>query len=171
MIAVRIQDQQPRTTSGSQEHQPRRRSFAQQVSRHYWRIAEQRRRLFNVATVIRNDPQLYPLQCAAAIEHLAELRARAQHCQAFLQGLDPRMTESVKPYGSIAKLEMLDYRLTEATITIAMFAPICQSITQERVILHLLIRAMFPAILATFEDTISQLAALVERQEEAQAWQ
>jgi hypothetical protein len=89
-----------------------------------------------------------------------------------LGNIDPHTTERVKPYGSIAKLAMLDYRLTEVILTIAMFAPICQSIVQERVLLHLLIRAMFPAILATFEDCLSQLAALVDHdQEEARVWQ
>jgi hypothetical protein len=87
--------------------------------------------------------------------------------------LDPEATQRVKPYASIEKLSMLDYQLTELILCVAMLAPVCQALTYERVDLHLYIRSLFPRVLATYEDTTSQLAALIDqaaqRQREAQA--
>lgn len=151
------------------QSQPLRRSipFREQMSRTYWGVASKRRTLSNTTLCFRNQAAMLPLQCEAAIEQLDELRQRVCQMEEFLDTLDPAVTQRLRPYACICILSHLDHLLAEAILTIAMFAPICQSISQQRVELHLHIRSLFPRILATFEDATSQLAALMskERQE------
>ncbi len=156
-------------TTTYQQPQPLRRSipFREQMSRKYWGVASKRRTLTNAATCFRDQAAMWPLQCEAAIEQLDDLRRRVCQMEVFLDTLDPAMTQRLRPYGCLCILSHLDSLLAEAIVTIAMFAPICQSVTYQRVELHLHIRALFPRVINSFEDTISQLAALmsIERQE------
>lgn len=156
-------------TLSAYQPQPLHRSipFPQQMSRKYWGVASKRRTLTNAAICFHDQAAMLPLQCQAAIEQLDDLRRRVSQMEVFLDTLEPETTQRLRPYACIDKLTNLDYLLAEAIVTIAMFAPICQSISHQRVELHLHIRSLFPRLLATFEDTTSQLAALMsqERQE------
>ena len=149
--------------------QPLRHSlpFRDQMSRTYWSVASKHRILSNTATCFRVQATMLPLQCDAAIEQLTALRRRVRAMEEFLATLDPSATQRLRPYACISKLSSLDFLLAEVILTIAMFAPICQSVSSQRVELHLHIQSLFPRILATFEDTTSQLSALMnqERQE------
>jgi len=166
MIALRTE---ARTLTPYKPQQQLRRSipFREQMSRRYWGVASKRRTLTNAATCFRDQSAMLPLQCQAAIEQLDDLRQRVSQMEMFLDTLEPATTQRLLPYGCISKLVSLDSLLAEVILTIAMFAPICQSVALQRVELHLHIRSLFPRILATFEDTTSQLAALMsmERQE------
>lgn len=169
MIALREEVQPARTLATYQHLQPLHRSipFREQMSRKYWSVASRRRTLTNTATCFRLQAAMLPLQCQAAIEQLDELRQRVSQMETFLDTLDPTVTQRLRPYGCICLLSHLDHLLAEAIVTIAMFQPICQAVTMQRVELHLHSRMLFPRLLATFEDTVSQLAALMsqERQE------
>ena len=168
MIALR-EEVQPSCTLTTSYQQPFRRSipFREQMNRKYWSVASRRRSLNNAATCFRIQPAMLPLQCLAAIEELDDLRQRVCDMEEFLDTLDPAATQRLRPYGCICILGHLDHLMIEAILTITMYAPICQAITPQRVELHLHIRTLFPRILATFEDVVSQLAALMsqERQE------
>lgn len=169
MIALREEVQPLRTlTTTSQQPQPLRRSipFREQMRRRYWGVASKRRTLTNTATCFRTQAAMWPLQCEAAIEQLDDLRQRVCQMEMFLDTLDPATTQRLRPYGCISKLTNLDSLLAEAIVTIAMFMPICQSISHQRVELHLHIRSLFPRLLTTFEDTVSQLAALMSQERE-----
>jgi len=169
MIALREEVQPARTLATYQHLQPLHRSipFREQMSRKYWSVASRRRTLTNTATCFRIQAAMLPLQCEAAIEQLDDLQGRVGQMEDFLNDLEPTVTQQLRPYGCITKLATLDTLLAELVVTIAMFEPICQSVTLQRVELHLHIRSLFPRILATFEDAASQLAALMsqERQE------
>ncbi len=166
MIALREEVQ---TLTSTFQPQPLRRPipFRQQVTRKYWSVASRRRTLSNTATCFRDQAVMWPLQCEAAIEELENLRQRVCQMEVFLDTLEPATTQRLRPYGCLCILSHLDHLLAEAIVTIAMFAPICQAVTLQRVELHLHIRSLFPRLLATFEDATSQLAALMsqERQE------
>ncbi len=157
-----IPQQKARTTHRRKASRPR--SLAERMSGQYWRIARLRRSLENIAACFTDQAEMFPLQCSTTIERLNALRRAAIRARAFLCELDPETTRQLKPWGSIEKLSALDYQTTRAIVTIAMFAPLCQEVCYERVELHVFIRSLFPRLLATFEDTISQLAALVERE-------
>ena len=145
----------------------RKLTFRERMSRRYWSVASKRRSLANITFCFCQQAAMLPLQCTAALEQLDAVRQAAHKAQGFLETLDPQVTQRVRPYGCIMKLTTLDDLLTEAMLTIAMFAPVCQEITHQRVDLHLSIRLLLPRIVLTFEDTVSQLAALMskERQE------
>ena len=132
----------------------------QQLARHSMKISRTTYRLRQIATVFRDNLVITPAQCQAAILHLGRLRVKVQHCSTLLLALNPQVTERVRPYGCIEKLGSLEERLTELLLFLAMFLPICQSISPERVETHLLIRAKFPALLTSFHDAKSQLFTL-----------
>ena len=165
MVALRIQDHQ--RGNGSRPHQ----ELAERIRGHYGNIAHRRRSITNVAVCFRDQPAMLPLQCTEAIARLISLRSAAYEVAVFLETLDPEDTKRLKPFGCIAKLAHLDYQTSRAILALDMFAPICQSVTYDRVELHLFIRSLFPCVLATFEDATSQLAALVEQQREVRVCQ
>ncbi len=136
----------------------------QQLSRRSWRLDDLGYRLDDIAVIVRDDAVLYPVQCRAILEHLAVLRTSVQRYRDYLDTLPPALTERVKPYGCIMQLASLDYRLTDAILTLAMFFPLCQSVEypQERLMLHLLLRSKFPPILTAYHAAMVQLAALRE---------
>ena len=158
---------QSRQSCAPRAHAYRSLTFRERMSRQYWRVASKRRVLSNITFCFCQQAAMLPLQCTAALEQLDAVRQAAHKAQGFLETLDPQVTQRVRPYGCIMKLTTLDDLLTEAMLTIAMFAPVCQEITHQRVDLHLSIRLLLPRIVLTFEDTVSQLAALMskERQE------
>jgi len=83
--------------------------------------------------------------------------------QQALNTLSTSETERVHPYGVLATLYALDYRLTDQLLSIALLRPICQGTSHARVHWHLAIRGNFPRLLATFEDTLSMIEALADR--------
>jgi len=142
----------------------RKLTFRERMSRRYWSVASKRRSLANITFCFCQQAAMLPLQCTAALEQLDAVRQAAHKAQGFLETLDPATTQHLRPYGCIIKLVTLDDLLTEAMLTIAMFAPVCQEITHQRVDLHLSIRLLLPRIVLTFEDTVSQLAALMSKE-------
>jgi hypothetical protein len=137
-----------------------------QLRHQYQRLAGRRTRrsLINIAVCFRDQAAMLPLQCQETIARLDDLRRVAQTLQACLDTLDPTTTRRVKPFASIDKLAVLDWQLTEIILCVAMLWPICQWTGYERIDLHLTIRSRFPRLLATYEDTLSQVAALLEQE-------
>jgi hypothetical protein len=156
MVAMRAQQQ--RRESQVQEH-----SLSHILWMRIERLARQEHRLLDIVTIFEGDPNIWPLTCDAAIVHLIKMRRIAKQMRNYLQHLDPDTTMSLKPYSAITRLDMLCYQLMEVAITIAMFQHISQTITQERVQLHLHIVELFPAVLASFYDSLEQMMILVER--------
>ncbi len=168
MIALRTEGQQPRPLTPTSQPQPFRRSLTlrDQMNHRSWSVASKRRILTNTVTCFRHQSAMLPLQCEAAIEELNDLRQRVCRMEEFLDELDPATTQRLRPYACICILSHLDGLLAEAIVTIAMFVPICQDVTLQRVELHLHIRSLFLRVLATFEDTVSQLAVLMSQERE-----
>lgn len=137
----------------------------EQLSHYFWQLDREGSRLLTFSTIIRDDPEMHPAQCRAAIRALSTLRTLCAQAREFLNTLHPQVTQRVKPYGCITKLATLDYRLTELILSLAMFRPICQRVTMERIRLHLHLRTLVGPILDAFEDAMSQLAALMSKEQ------
>ena len=164
MIAALPQTQSRQSRALARFQSVRTLTFSECLSRRYWSVASKRRVLSNITFCFCQQAAMLPLQCTAALEQLDAVRQAAHKAQEFLETLDPATTQRLRPYGCIIKLVTLDDLLTEAILTIAMFAPVCQEITHQRVDLHLSIRLLLPRIVLTFEDTVSQLAALMSQE-------
>ena len=136
-------------------------TFGERMSRQYWSVASRRRILSNIACCFREQAMMYPLQCEASTTQLIELRKYVQQTEKLLSTLEPAMTQRLRPYGCICKLTDLASQLTEVIATIAMFAPICQSVCFQRISLHIHLQVLFRRLLLTYEDTMSQLDALM----------
>jgi hypothetical protein len=141
-------------------------SIQQRLNCSYQQLVWKRRHLMNMAVVFRNDLQVNTLQCNTAIERLITLRRHVQQTCEFLYTLDPVMMSRVKPSGCITKLCQLEELLTEEILSIAMLVQVCEIVCFERLDLHLSIRALFPRLLTSFEDAVSQIAALLEQQQD-----
>lgn len=143
--------------------------FQQRLHGQCWRIAKRQSTLNHIMECFRDQPTLLPLQCQDAIQELDALRRALRSMHEFLISLDQNTVERLRPWAVIDKLTMLDFLLTEVILSIAMFAPLCQAVAPARVELHLSIRSLFPRLLATYQDTLSQLVALMSRErQEAQ---
>jgi hypothetical protein len=171
MVAIRSQNQEQQyTTSNSRQ----RATVGERISGQYWRIARQRRALANIVVCFRDQLVMLPLQVEASIERLCSLRRAVQASGRYLQSLHPHDTERLRPYGCIEKLADLEYKLSRAILLLAMFGQVCQAVSHERIELHLTLRYFLPVVLATLDDTTSQLAALMsaernQRQEAEEA--
>lgn len=141
--------------------------FEQHLHGQCWRIARRQNTLGKIAECFRDQSSILPLQCSEAVQELDALRRAMRSTHEFLAMLDPEMIQQVRPWACIDKLVMLDYLISEVILTIDMFASVCQIVTHQRVELHLFIRSLFPRVLATYQDTLSQLVSLMnqERQE------
>jgi len=144
------------------------RAICKRLSGQYWRLARRQPTFAHIVTCFRDQPAVLPLQCSEAIAHLDALRRAVSSIHDFLVLLDPETTRHLNPWASIDKLTMLDSLLSEAILTIAMFTPVCQALTHERVELHLCIRSLLPRLHVTYQDTLSQLAALIMQEREVQ---
>ena len=165
MIAALPQTQSRQSRTLARAPQSRRQlTLCEQMSRQYWSIASRRRVLLNVAACFRLQPAMWPLQCTAAIEQLDALRSRVRQMERFLTTLEPATTQRLRPHACLCKLETLALLLTETILTMSMFAAICQSVTRQRVQVHLDIQSLFGRLLIVFEDTVSQLAALTSHE-------
>ena len=163
MVALRIQDQRGNGTS-----RPRQEPLEQRFNRN---ITHQRRNLRNIAVCFIDQPAMLPLQCSESIERLDALRRTARAASIYLSHLEPDTTRQLRPHACITLLDMLYYQLTELIQYIAMFAPICQAISYERISLHLAICSLFPRVLATYDDVTDQLAALNDPERSSQGSQ
>jgi hypothetical protein len=181
IVAARSQDHHPElsTTRSRQErrrvaeciarqHHRRDQSTATRLGGYAQALTCRRRVLENIATIYREQPAVYPLQVEATVTHLAEMRRVAGAAHRYLNGLEPAETQRVKPYGASAKLFSVDTLLTEMLLQVAMFADVCQSIRQERIELHIMIRSAFQVLIATYDDCIAQLAALADKAQTSQ---
>lgn len=157
MVAARHQTQQERGNGFSRPCQTR-----QRIHWCYRRLVRQRGGIVNVAICFVEQAWMYPLQCSAAIERLNTLRRLTHSTRSYLSTLDPEITRQLRPYGCMAVLDMLEYLLAEITLTIAMFAPICQIVSYDRIELHLYIRSLFPRLLRTMDDVTTHLVALLD---------
>jgi hypothetical protein len=133
------------------------------LGEHYQKLAEYHHQLMNIMAIFCNDEQLYPLQCQAAIDQIAMIRADARYAREFLESLDVQTTKRLQPYGCRANLQMLEYWLSDMVLSLSSYMPICQIIPLDCVDEHLHIRSRLRAILTTYEDGLSQLAALLNR--------
>jgi hypothetical protein len=160
MVAIRIQDQQ----RGTGSRRPRRQNGqapGERITGQYWRLARQRRAIVNVLVCFRDQPAMLPLQIDASLERLCSLRRAAQAARRYLSTLYPQ------PQGCMAQLSELEFRSSQALLTLAMFAPICQSVSYARVDLHLTLRYLLPGVVVSLDNTTSQLAALLDRERES----
>jgi hypothetical protein len=142
---------------------------AAQLSGHHWSLTRQRRRLVDMSIVFRDDAQLNEVQCDEAIKRLGAIRRATLCTKEFLCGLDTEMTQTFKPYGCIEALNALDYQTTRAILHLGEFAPVCQSISNERVELHLFLRSFLPCVITSFDATTRQLAILLDPERQAAA--
>ena len=163
IAALPLQSRQSRALVRAPQSR-RQLTLCEQMSRQYWSIASRRRVLLNVAACFRLQPAMWPLQCTAAIQQLDALRSRVRQMERFLTSLEPATTQRLRPHACLCKLETLALLLTETILTVSMFAPICQSVTPQRVQLHLDIQSLVGRLLTVFEDTVSQLAALMSQE-------
>ena len=140
--------------------------LVRRLSGQYWRLARRQPTFAHIVTCFHDQPAVLPLQCSEAIAHLDALRRAVYAAHDFLMLLEPEDIRRLHPWACVDKLTMLDSLLSEAILTIAMFTPICESLLHERVELHLRIRALLPRLHVAYQDTLSQLAALLIQQRE-----
>jgi len=159
IAALPPQSRQSRALAPSQAHC--RLTFREQMSRAYWSVASRERTLSNIAFCFREQAMMYPLQCEASTTQLIEVRKYVRLMETMLSTLEPATTQRLRPYGCICKLTDLESQLAEVITTIAMFAPICQSVCFQRVSLHIHLQVLFRRLVGTYEDTVSQLDALM----------
>jgi len=97
---------------------------------------------------------------------MASYRAAMVAFKRNLFTVAPPVGESFATVGARARAS-LDALLSEAILTIAMFAPVSQSLLSERVELHLHIRSLLLRLYTTYQAMLRQAAALLiqERQE------
>ena len=143
------------------------RAIATRLSGQYWRLARRQATIAHIVTCFRDQPAVLPFQCSEAIAHLDALRRALYHAHDFLVVLDSGTTRQQFSGTCIETLTMLDALLSEAILTIAMFAPVSQSLLSERVELHLRIRSLLLRLYTAYQAMLRQAAALLikERQE------
>ena len=167
IAALPPQSRLPRAlVRASQAPARRRLTFREQMSRVYWSVASRERTLSNIAFCFREQAMIYLLQCEASTKQLIKLRKYVQQTEKLLSTLEPATTQRLRPYGCICKLTDFDMQLAEVITTIAMFAPICQSVCFQRISLHIHLQVLFRRLLGTYEDTMSQLNALMSLERE-----
>ena len=159
IAALPPQSRQSRALAPSQAHC--RLTFREQMSRAYWSVASRERTLSNIVFCFSEQPMMYPLQCEAAIEQLVELRKYVQQTEKLLSTLEPAMTQRLLPYGCICKLTDVESQLTEVILSLKMFEPICQSVCFQRISLHIALQVSLRRLSAIYQDTVSQLNALM----------
>lgn len=140
--------------------------IAKRLSGQYWRLARRQSTFAHILNCFREQPAVLPLQCSEAIAHLDALRRAVYTTHDFLVLLDSEDTRRLQPWACIDKLTVFDSLVSEVILTMAMFTPICQSLLPQRVELHLRIRSLLPRLHATYQDTLSQLAALLMHERE-----
>lgn len=173
MVALRsvIIQEQPRRTTGN--HQRRASLLIQSMNGQYRQFARRERVLLNIGQIIRNDVRLLPVQCQEAVKHLLALRQAAQAAHAFYSQLDPQAMKMIKPWGSLTKLAYLDEQVTELILLLDALTPISTQSSYDRVKIQLLTRHQYPLMFLTYDETVHQLAALIDKarqqtEEEAQ---
>jgi hypothetical protein len=161
----------PKSPVFQQAEQPRRRwSFLQRVCGQYWRIARRRRVLDGISRLFRDALTISPLQCEEAVTRLVALRRAVDQAHQFYCTLDQEKTKHIRPWGAIAKLQDVEYQVTELLLHItAMQEAVDQGQVLIRVQVHLMIRQLFPVLVNSFEDLTSQLGALLEKAQGGQA--
>jgi len=167
MIAAlpQTQSRQSRTLSCAlQTH--RSLPFGERMSRQYWSVASRRRVLTNIVTCFSEQPMMWPLQCTAAVEQLIEVRKYVCLMETMLSTLEPATTQRIRPYACICKLTDLTAQLTEVILSLKMFEPICQSVCFQRISLHIALQVSLRRLSATYQDTVSQLDALISHERE-----
>jgi len=136
----------------------------------YQQIAMWQCSLTMIGVIVRDDVVLWPLQCAAIIERLASLRQQAQQAQNFYRTLNPYEMQRIAPEGTLLKLTWLDEQVTELLLLLGALRRTFQAEPSLSVELHLLARQQYPLMMTTFDDVTAQLAALIEKAQEVQAW-
>ncbi|MBO0782815.1 MAG: hypothetical protein J2P37_28705 [Ktedonobacteraceae bacterium] len=137
-----------------------RRTTAQRVGGYAEALRRRRRFLANMTIIYRDEWTLSTRQVEACLSLLSEMRQVVLATQAYLHSLEPGKTKLLRPYACVTKLADLDYLLTEVLLYCTVFHKICETTGSERVQLHLTIRALFPLVLTSYDDTHSMLAAL-----------
>lgn len=132
-------------------------------------LERRRRQLENSNVLYRNQYRMYPMQLDAISSSLDDIRRVVLGCRGYLQRLDPQETARLKPYACILKLSSLDYLLTELLLNVAMHAEVCTSVNSDRIQCHLAIRAAMPAVVASYNDTVAMLAALLTKVTQSEA--
>ena len=139
----------------------RRWSLRERMSGQYWRIARRRRLLCKILGIFREDLTIYPLQYEVAVSHLVALRRSVEGAHQFYSTLDPESMKLVQPWGTVTKLADFEAQVTELLLyIIAMQQATAQEQVFVRVRLHLVIRQLFPVLLVSFDDLVSQLGVL-----------
>ena len=148
-----------------QQTQPRRRwSLSERMNGHYWRIARRRRHLGFLSRIFREGLVISPLQYEMAITDLTRLRQAVEGVQKFYSTLDPESMKLFQPWGAIAKLTHFETQVSELLLwVVAMQEANAEKQVLTRVHLHLLVRHLFPGLLISFEDLVSQLSALPQK--------
>ncbi|MEO9027611.1 MAG: hypothetical protein ABI413_02245 [Ktedonobacteraceae bacterium] len=126
-------------------------------------LERRRRRLENSNVLYRDQHRMYLMQLEAISENVDDIRRVVLGCRGYLQRLAPQETAWLKPYACILKLSSIDYLLTEILLNVAMHAEVCASVSYDRVQLHLTVRAALPAVMISYNDTVTMLIALLTK--------
>ncbi|HZO72881.1 MAG TPA: hypothetical protein VFB60_11820 [Ktedonobacteraceae bacterium] len=126
-------------------------------------LCGKRRRLAHIAILYRDQLTLLPVQVQATMEHLTTLRRLVNAACASIRRLDPEAMAHIRPGAVITRLESVEELLTETLLQVEMFRCVYQSLSPERVRIHMDIRAAFPPLLTAYDDTVSQLSALAQK--------
>jgi hypothetical protein len=131
---------------------------------HYWRIARRRRILRFIGRIFQEDLTIYPLQYEMTVTDLTRLRRAVEHVHHFYSTLDAEAMKRLQPWAVITKLADSEAQVTELLLYIvAMQEAGAQGQILIRIQIHLVIRHLFPLLLISFEDLVSQLGALREK--------
>lgn len=141
---------------------PRRHwSLRERMNGQYWRIARRRRVLSCLSQIFRDDLTIYPLQYEESIGYLVALRRAVERAHQFYSTLDPESMKLLQPWGTITKLADFENQATELLLYVIVMQ---QAADQDQVLIrvqvHLVIRQLFPVLINSFEDLVSQLGAL-----------
>ncbi len=130
----------------------------------FWRLARRQATVLALVFCFRDQSVILPRQCSDGIAELEALR------RALYRAHDVLLHHSKGEHGfryfaCVQKLADLDELLSEAILTIAMFAPISQSLLLQRVELHVRIRALLPRLYVLYQETLSQFVHLLLKRE------
>jgi hypothetical protein len=136
-------------------------SLRERMNGQYWRLARRRRALRFLCGIFREGKTISPFQYEMTITDLTSLRRAVEHAHHFYSTLDPQSMKLIQPSCAITKLADFEAQVTELLLYIvAMQEAADQDQVLIRVQLHLIIWQLFPALLNSFEDLVSQLEAL-----------
>src|SRR5713226_820307 len=135
--------------------------FTRKMEQLYLNIFVRQHSINNMIVVFRDDEEINIQQCQEAVARLRSLRVDARAAHIWLGNMHPANTERIRPLAVIGKLDELETNIAETILLVSVFRQICQSLTVDRVELHLCTRESMLQIKRSLNDCLSQFGALV----------